>query len=332
MLLLGRSFTKAGRLIELQECFWRRRFRPLSTADLAERLEVTPRTVRRYLKELSASGKLPVVYQGHGWVLEEGAEFEILPIRLTVEEAAGVYLAARLLYQCAHEPNQAVSKAIEKLAVAVPTELRSPLSHLADLGQKSAGDDFENIFRTLAHGWALRQTVELDYEPRSGNGPFTCRFNIYLMESSPMGSALYIIGHADPPGAERVYKIERIVNAKLTEDTYLAPDPEALLDRLHQAWGVWMGEGELTEVSLRFSPQVAGRVQETTWHPSQLLKAQADGSLKMNLQVSSVQEILPWVLGWGAQCRVLEPSELREMVLREIQGALENYENLPKIG
>ncbi len=94
-----------------------------------------------------------------------------------------------------------------------------------------------------------------------------------------MGSALYIIGHADPPGAERVYKIERIVKANLTEGRYPSLVPENLLNPLHQAWGVWMGEGELTEVSLQFSPQVVGRVQETTWHPSQILETQNGFSL-----------------------------------------------------
>jgi len=34
----------------------------------------------------------------------------------------------------------------------------------------------------------------------------------------------------------------------------------------------------------------------------------------MNLQVSSLIEIRRWVLYWGADCRVLEPEELREQI------------------
>ena len=52
------------RLVELQLLFWRNPGSPLSTAQLADRLDVAPRTVRKYLTELSANGRLPIYRHG----------------------------------------------------------------------------------------------------------------------------------------------------------------------------------------------------------------------------------------------------------------------------
>ena len=61
------ALTKAGRLVELQLLFWRNAGRVLTTSRIAERLGVAPRTVRKYLIEMSGSGRLPICRDGRGW-------------------------------------------------------------------------------------------------------------------------------------------------------------------------------------------------------------------------------------------------------------------------
>jgi hypothetical protein len=78
-MVFGGSLTKAGRLVELQRAFWKSPGRVLSTEELANRIDVAPRTVRKYLQELSGSGSLPIYREGRGWKLAEDARMEILP-------------------------------------------------------------------------------------------------------------------------------------------------------------------------------------------------------------------------------------------------------------
>jgi predicted DNA-binding transcriptional regulator YafY len=321
------SLTKAGKLVELQRLFWRNPRRRMTSAELADRLGIASRTVRKYLAEMSASGCLPIIYEKRAWALAEGARLEVLPVRFLVEEAAAVYLAARLLGASADEPNPAVGTALGKLAGVMPAEARPFFERLSERNVTLQESPFSKVFRTLAYAWTLGRVVELEYAPRTHDGrPYACRFEPYLLEPAAVGSAIYAVGRAIPPDAIRVLKLERIRAATLTEGTFEAPPADALLDRLDAAWGVWMSEESPVEVALAFTPEVAGRVRETRWHPSQRLEAAPGGALRMTLTVASTVELLPWILGWGRHCEVLSPPALRDEVAAEHRAALRGDE------
>lgn len=319
------SLTKAGRLVELQYVFARNAGRPYSTTELARRLGVTPRNVRRYIAELSERGRLPLVHERRGWRLAPGARLELLPIHLELGQAAALYLAARLLLAAADEPNHAVREAVAALASVMPREIRPFLDRLSSAAGPRDGP-FADVFRVVAYGWALSQRLRLSYEPRSHPGTrVEGRLDPYLIEASAIGRAVYVIGRLDPPGELRVLKLERIRSAELTSESFEAPPPGEMLARLDAAWGVWLSEAPPIELLLRFDPAVAPRVRETRWHPSQRLEPQPDGALLMHIAVASVVEILPWLLGWGAHCEVLEPAAVRRQVGEEAARAAAQY-------
>ncbi len=318
------AMSKASRLVELQTLFWRQPRRIRRTGELAEHLGIAERTVRKYIAELSASGRLPVVHEHRGWRLVEAARMEVPPVNLQVEEAAAVYLAARLLERSSDEPNPAVRGALARLADVVPEAIRPAFRHLT-ARRSGKTSRFSRSFSALARGWILGKEVRLSYRPRTGEGTRRYSFHPYLLEPSAVGSAVYAIGHAEPPGEIRVLKVERVSHAALTGKRFDPPPLRRLLQQIDQAWGIWLGPGEPDTVDLRFTPAVAQRVRETRWHPSQRLQDGEDGSVLLTLSVTSWREILPWVLGWGAQCTVLGPAALRDAVAAELEAAARQY-------
>jgi predicted DNA-binding transcriptional regulator YafY len=76
---------------------------------------------------------------------------------------------------------------------------------------------------------------------------------------------------------------------------------------------------------LRFSPTVAGRVQETRWHPTQSVALADDGSLSWSAIVAGTVEIRSWILGWGADVEVLAPAELRAEIGSILATAAAHY-------
>ena len=54
-------------------------------------------------------------------------------------------------------------------------------------------------------------------------------------------------------------------------------------------------------------------MSERTWHPSQRIKREP-GYVLFEAEVGGFGELMPWVLSFGAECRVLEPSELAARV------------------
>ena len=71
------------------------------------------------------------------------------------------------------------------------------------------------------------------------------------------------------------------------------------------------GDAGCWRVKLRFTGEAVRYVKLREWHPTQRLKERRDGSLEMTLEVSHLLEVRRWVLGYGPQCEVLAPAELR---------------------
>jgi len=324
-MVYGDSLTKAGRLVEIQRAFWKNPGRVLKTKDLAAQVGVIPRTIRKYLKELSGSGSLPIYRERGGWKLAEGAQMEILPVRFQLEEAVAVYLAARLLTRHVGESSPAVRSAVAKMSMVVPSELREACTRLADTVDPGGSAASAAIFKTMVNAWVLHRVVNVTYESRSRGESHQMEFRPYLIEPSALGSAVYVVGRADPPGNVRVMKFARIKTARMLQATFVPPPKGEILDRLDKAWAIWMSDDDPVKVHLRFSSAVASRVQETRWHPSQKLTINEDGSLDIHLSIASTVEIINWVLGWGATCKVLEPRELRERIAKEHREAAKAY-------
>ncbi|MGV8038609.1 MAG: helix-turn-helix transcriptional regulator [Thermoanaerobaculaceae bacterium] len=179
---------------------------------------------------------------------------------------------------------------------------------------------------TFAYAWALRRVLRVAYAARTRGGAAShVEFEPYLLETVPASRAVYAIGRASPPGELRVLKLERVRGVEPTGASFDPPDLEPILDRLATAWGVWLGSEHPVDVTLRFAPEVAPRVRETRWHPSQRLTANPDGTVDLALTVASTVELLPWALGWGRHCRVVAPNDLVEQVAREHREAGEGY-------
>jgi predicted DNA-binding transcriptional regulator YafY len=92
--------------------------------------------------------------------------------------------------------------------------------------------------------------------------------------------------------------------------------------------GIIWGEG--IAVKLRFKPDVAWRVKESRWHPSQQLDELADGGCLLTVSVASMMELGRWVRGWGDRVEVIEPASLREELREEAIRLARQYSAPPK--
>jgi len=213
---------------------------------------------------------------------------------------------------------------VAKLADVVPEELSPAFERLAS--RTGASDaTAARVFRDLAYGWATSHVVRLRYRPRTRPEERQAAFRPYLLEPAAVGSALYAIGLMEPPGELRVLRLERISFSAVTGLTFVPPPVDELLERIERSWSVWLADDEPVEVRLRFTEEASPLVRETRWHPSQRLQDASDGGVDLSLTVASTTELVPWILGWGPNCRVLAPAELRERIAAETRAAAAMY-------
>jgi predicted DNA-binding transcriptional regulator YafY len=135
-----------------------------------------------------------------------------------------------------------------------------------------------------------------------------------------------VIGYDDLRASLRTFKVERVYEARITDEHFEAPAQFDAQQLLASAWGViWRDEGGI-EVTLRFAPSVVRRVKESVWHPSQRIEDLPDGACLFTVLVGSTMEFKPWVRQWGSAVTVLGPPEFRAELAEEAGAMARNYE------
>ena len=284
------------------------------------------RTVYRDLRALEGEIEIPLWSEGGKWGIVEGAFLP--PLRLTLDEAVAFFFAARLAVQFADRYEPDMGAAFQKLAEILPPVVARHLERTIDvLASRPPDERLTRHLRTLARAWAEQRVVELTYDAATyspGRPPRRSRVHPYLLEASATTRALYLMGFDESREAVRTFKLQRILELSLTPDTFEPPEPRVVQEGLGRAWGV-IADQEEVEVVLRFHPGIAGRVTETTWHPTEQVTREADGSVLWRCRVSGTLEIRRWILQWGAQVEVLEPPELRDEVAATYRAAAARY-------
>jgi len=296
----------------------------LTTRELADRMGISQRQAQRDLKALEAYLGVPFYLDGTRWVVDRN--FWLQPLRFSLPEAMGLLLSARLMLRHADHADEFTASAYEKLAAVLPEPIRDTLTEAAaGLARKPSDGRFTRILSVLGTGWAERRKVRITYTMER---TFERVVWPLFLEPSPLGHGIYLLAWDQKLAAVRSYRLERMTDAKLLDETFSPPAGFDAGSHLGQAWGIW-SPGDPVEVELLFAPSVARRVQETVWHNSQVLEPLPDGRIRMKLRVSSWLELQHWVLGWGESVEVVRPPELRASIRNAVASLAHIYGTAP---
>ena len=318
----GQIMVKAARLHKIAHLLYRNP-RGLSTSELSKHCDITIRTIQRDLQDLDEAG-VPIWEDGGRYGIIKG--YYLPPIHFSLEEASALYLATRLLARYSDEHNPIVVQALAKLAGAMPEAIADHIHHtIRSLAYRRENPAFARVFEAIALGWATGRKVRIWHQAATSENIHEYLFSPYFLEPSSVGYATYAIGHSSWFDDIHTFKLERICDVQLTDDTFEVPEDFEGAELLRSAWGVMFGD-EATEVVLRFSPAVTRRVQESVWHPSQKLEDCDDGGCILRVWVAHPMETKSFIRGWGQNCEVLSPEWLRGEIAEEIRRAAAMYD------
>jgi len=318
------NFEKHDRLIRLMRelALFQAQPRGLTTAQIAERVDISQRQAQRDIAALESEFKVPFVKQGTRWTLIEG--YFLPPVNFTIPEAMAMVVGARLMWRYADRANPFVQAAYEKLAAVLPTAMKESVMEVAD-GISDKPDDgvWTKVFAAITTAWAERRKVQIRYTKEDGQTIERVVWPLFI-EPTPAAHSLYLIAHDEKRRGPRVFRMERISAVIVLEQRFSPPLGSSLRKLLGHAWGIWTSDHPV-EVVLRFTPRVTARVIATTWHESQEVLQLADGGVELRFVIAEPTEIRPWILGWGEECEVLAPSHLRQSIRTELMNAFAAY-------
>lgn len=252
------------------------------------------------------------------------------PLSFTLEEAAALYLGRQFLEPLAGTYFfQGAQSAFAKIRSTLGD---APLRHLEKLAaafyHKTHGladySEQGRLIDDLVRAIEDRRLTVITYRSLRTTEPVT-HYDVHPYALVWHKQALYLLAWSAGHEQVRTFKIDRISAAETKDLQFARPadfDPRQFLAG---SFGIFHADGPLHTVRVRFSPAAARVLSEKTFHPTQRLTRQRDGTVIAQWQLSSLEEFASWILSWGQQAEVLSPPALREKVVEEMSGCLGKY-------
>jgi predicted DNA-binding transcriptional regulator YafY len=83
--------------------------------------------------------------------------------------------------------------------------------------------------------------------------------------------------------------------------------------------GFGLSRGEPFRVVVDIVPKAAMYVRERIWSPDQVIIPKKDGSLTLEFTANSRVEVLNWVLSFGGEAVLREPTDIRAELLKRLE-------------
>lgn len=302
-----------------------------TVAELAEELEANRRTVYRDVEDLVAAG-FPL-YKEPGspkWTVVDGWRFKVPP-PFSHTELMSLWLYRNLVKGFGGTPFfDSLESLFGKVKATLTPESMAFLERVQDgfsVGLKPYKDysQYRQILDQVHEAVINCQTLEIAYLPLRTDREVVRKidpYKVWYFEGS-----LYVIGHCHLRDEVRMFVLDRMKMVNPTDACFQIPDDFDLDEFLKHSFKVMRGD-ELHTVRVRISPSWARWVAEKTWHQSQEIEEQEDGSIIISFTVTSLSEIKRWVLSLGKEAMVLEPENLRSLILEEASDISIKYGNL----
>lgn len=299
----------------------------LTTRQLAEELEVNPRTVQRYVATLRDSAGIDIEETDGRWRI--GKRSLLPPLQLDHYQATLLLVAVRLLQQVRTEQDPALVGALAHLsrALSVPVVSEYLRRTLVAAERRPAAAERLGVERAVIDGFVMHREIEVDYVDGKGNE--TRRdLRPYFIEPTAEGRHIYVFAHDSQSREVRSFRLDRIRSARTLPTSFTVPSDFDIDVALGAAWAIWQGPGG-DHVVLRFPEAVRQWVDETRW-PAGTRRIDLDGGgIEVRLDVASEVEMRHWLMGWGENIEVIEPASLRRHMADTLAAAAALYASIP---
>ncbi len=301
--------TTSARLLRLLSLL---QARPMwGGADLAERLEVTPRSLRRDIERLRELGYPVEGARGVGGGYRLGAGRELPPLLLDDDEAVTVAVA---LQSAATGPllegGETALRALTKLEQVLPSRLRRQVEALSVAvvlaGRREADTIAPDLLGALARACRDAERARFDYRSRDGQ---ESRRHTEPYRLVSTGRRWYLVAHDIERNAWRTFRVDRISAVRATgarSTRTEQPDAAALVAR---AIGLTTYPCQAT-LRLHLSLEQA----RDRYGAAQLLEAETATTCLLTAGADSWRTIAVYLLGTGTRFTVLGPDEMRQAV------------------
>ena len=135
-----------------------------------------------------------------------------------------------------------------------------------------------------------------------------------------------MVGLKEKSNDIRTYALGRVKEMKTKEETFVMPEDVDMQDLFGNIIGITSSKASVRPVRLQTTPQQAKYFRALPLHPSQSEVVHDQYSI-FTYQLKLNYELVHEILSFGDAVKVLEPVELKVMVVNELKGMLSQYDD-----
>lgn len=278
----------------------------VTASELAERLEISTRTVYRDIEKLSLAG-MPV-YMSKG----KGGGISILPD----------FVLDKALLQ--ETDKQDIASALNVLRSLSPEQEKPEHTKIKSL-LGSGGKDWIEVdfsswsqpkekekFQLIKH--AIFQGTAICFQYANGKGEQSIR-TIEPLKLGFKSQAWYLFGYCKTRKENRFFKLSRIRDLALTGDTFQKEIPKQIFFKENSF------REEYVTLVMKLAPNVSYRAYEEFEH----VQENSDGTLTVSCTYPKGIWLFGYIASFGTECEVLEPEQVRRDYKQDLENIIKKY-------
>ena len=298
--------------------------RIVKASEIAERFEISLRTVYRDIRALEASGVPIGAEAGVGYFLMDN--YKLPPVMFTKEEASALLFGEKLVEKMSDNQMRAeFCSALTKIKAILNPEEKDRLeklhSRISVLNYTSTSGNFNRLFLSeIQQALVSKQVLEIDYQAGYG-APATKR----VVE--PIGLCNYsrrwhLFAWCRLRNEYRDFRLDRIVNLRLSQETFKGKQHISMDDFISQMNVI----SDKANIALIIKTERIKLIDESKyWYGFTEEEKIDDQTSRLRFANNELRGFANWILSSGSYAKVEEPIELKEILDQYISGIIENY-------
>ena len=278
----------------------------VTAQEVADRFNISLRTVYRDVKALEESG-VPVIGEaGSGYSIMEG--YRLPPVMFTQEEASALLLAAKL---AEHQTDASIKKhfnaALFKIKAVLRTSDKAHIDHLDEhitvFSRLPADDTAGRYLVDLQRALGDKKMIFIRYQ---SNADAITERSLEPIGLCYYGQAWHLIGWCELRNNYRDFRVSRIQHLELLDQTF-EPDTHPSLQEYMQAM---IKSSDLTEVTIRVDKDVARYMGNQKYYYGYVREEQHEDYVRMHFVTSCVKMFGRYLLMYTHGINIESPGAL----------------------
>lgn len=282
----------------------------VTAPQLAERFEVTRRTIGRDIDSLCLAGIPIVTYQGGGGGISIADGYKLDKSILTADELSGIIAALKGIGSVSEKSH--IERTLDKLSANKDTvmSLREPI--VIDLASHYKGSLTPKI-KLIKQAVLEQRLIEFDYYYEKGQTHRRIEPYFVIFQ----WTAWYVFGFCLERRDWRMFKLARLWDLQMCEETYAQREipPEKRDYYAHLP--------DDKKLVALFEPSAKYQLIET--YGLNCFTETAGGRLRIEIGYTNREYTISWLLGFGNKVKVIEPIDMADEIKSIAEKIIQDY-------